>query len=88
MSTLFYFNICYILPPPLFLFTCIPCIFYTSAQSAIWHYNVHVKPNNECLLNGYTFASLPEAISFYTENRLGSVFLKMPVSIKAHKLLT
>ena len=54
---------------------------FISCGSEIWHYDVKVLPNNECIFNSYSFVNLPAAISFYTENRLGSVFLKEPVSL-------
>ena len=50
-----------------------------SSESEILHYNVMVYKTEECELNGYTFTSLPEALTFYTENRLNKQFLSMPV---------
>ena len=46
----------------------------------MWHYDIKVWPTDECVFNNYTFTNLPDAIKFYTENRLGSVFLIEPVS--------
>ena len=54
------------------------CVF--SSGKDIWHYDIQVFPGNECIFNRYTFTSLPDAVMFYTENRLGSVYLKEPVS--------
>ena len=51
-----------------------------SSGKDIWHYDIQILPSNECVFNRYTFTSLPDAVMFYTENRLGSVFLKEPVS--------
>ena len=58
-----------------------------SCGSEIWHYDIKVSPNNECVFNSYSFVNLPAAISFYTENRLGSVFLKEPVSLQFLKII-
>lgn len=52
----------------------------SSGGKEMWHYDVKVWPTNECVFNNYTFTSLPDAIKFYTDNRLGSVFLIEPVS--------
>lgn len=51
-----------------------------SSGKDIWHYDIQILPSNECIFNKYTFMSLPDAVMFYMENRLGSVFLKEPVS--------
>ena len=53
---------------------------HCSAGKDIFHYDIKILPSNECTLNKYTFTSLPDAVVFYTENRLGTVFLKEPVS--------
>ena len=53
---------------------------HCSAGKDIFHYEIKILPSNECTLNKYTFTSLPDAVVFYTENRLGTVFLKEPVS--------
>ena len=50
-----------------------------SSGSEIFHYDVNVFPTDECEFNGYTFTSLPEAIDFYTENRLQKHYLCLPV---------
>jgi len=47
----------------------------------IEHYPVKVDIDDECVLNSYTFTSLPDAVDFYSENRLGKVFLNLPVSL-------
>lgn len=53
---------------------------FHSGGEEISHYNIKVWPTDECVFNNYTFTNLPDAITFYTENRLGSVFLLEPVS--------
>ena len=50
-----------------------------STGRAILHYDVNVCSTDDCELNGYTFTSLPEAIDFYTENRLQDHYLCLPV---------
>ena len=59
------------------------CPLMHSSGSEVWHFNIEVYPTNECEFNGYLFTSLPEAITFYTENRLRSVYLVPPVSAAA-----
>ena len=59
-----------------------------SSGKDIWHYDIQILPSNECIFNKYTFMSLPDAVMFYTENRLGSVFLKEPVSENVCTLYT
>ena len=56
------------------------CVCVCSSGKDIWHYDIQILPSNACIFNGYTFTSLPDAVVFYSENRLGSVFLKEPVS--------
>ena len=53
---------------------------FCSSGTEIWHYDIKVLPNNECVFNNYSFTDLPAAINFYTENRLGSFFLREHVS--------
>ena len=53
---------------------------FCSSGTEIWHYDIKVLPNNECVFNNYSFTNLPAAINFYTENRLGSFFLREHVS--------
>ena len=51
----------------------------SSTGREILHYDVTVFPTEECELNGYSFTSLPEAIAFYTDNRLQGHYLSLPV---------
>jgi hypothetical protein len=54
-----------------------PLSFFSTGKE-ILHYDVTVFPTEECELNGYSFTSLPEAIAFYTDNRLNDHYLTPP----------
>ena len=47
-----------------------------------------VFPTEECEFNGYSFTSLPEAIEFYTENRLQGHYLSLPVRLPPSSIYT
>ena len=59
-------------------------LLYTSSNNAgeTWHYEITMLPSDdECVLNNYVFSSIPDAIDFYLENRIGGIFLEEPVSL-------
>ncbi len=57
-----------------------------SSGHEIWHYDIIFLTKEECIFNKYSFPSISEVIDFYTENRLGKVFLEPPVRKKYHSL--
>ena len=54
---------------------------FCSSGSEILHYNIKCRSEKECVINQYTFPGISEIVDFYSENRLGKVFLEMPVRV-------
>ena len=52
-----------------------------SSGHEICHYDIKYLSEYECVFNKYTFPGILEVVEFYTENRLGGVFLEKPVSV-------
>lgn len=53
----------------------------SSSGHEIWHYDIKYLSETACIFNKYTFPGILEIVEFYTENRLGGIYLEKPVSL-------